>query len=300
MPARRRLFETFESLHHRYETARRVDDQEWLDDGERCIQLQLARNSARVVPWPAAGSTLPRSIAERRSLAIGLTPPERLGSMWNFFRGVERGVPGAPIDDARRGRWLEGTDIGMGRNVDQFEQWLERSGRLDPSRGSAWWKAVDGSMLLDMNAAARLIGMNGAAARSNDAAIQGWVEYARAAGVRTLPRSERQQLLWRAHQSSIHSAIRANADLLAAEPAGERRFVANTIRSLDTVALANWPTDRRFRADLVFGAYLGIAFPRSYPASAARVALSELRADRPPFSIGFGRPDDIGLGSTRW
>ena len=269
-------------------------------------------------PGPMAGE-LASTASVRRKAAGDLTPSVRLGAMWNFFRGVEMGQLGSPIADAQRGQWLTGTNVGMGEDIYLFEQWLERSGRLAPRGGSAWWKVVDGSMLLDMDAAARLLRSKPHTARSTDAAVQSWITYARATiGARGVlepagtgrgaalvapsatSRADRQRMLWTAHQHSIHGAIGASSDLLAREPARERVFVGNTIKSLDTVALSNWPTDRTLRADLAFGAYLGVAFPRSYPASAVRVALSKLRADRPPFSVGFGSPDNIGLSSTRW
>lgn len=255
-------------------------------------------------PWeqaPPGISQLPRTDPARRAFVHELTPSERSDSLVHFFTLVDgHATLGSPMADARRGQRLPGAGIGMGSDLLQFQQWLDRSGRLAPAGGSGWWKAIDGSMLLDMDAAARMLVARRTQANSPDAAVQGWLEFARTGTGPTVPRTERQRMLWTAHQRSIHAGIAANRDIFATESRRERVFIANTMKSLDTVALANWPTDRTLRADAWFGAYLRTAFPWSYPATPARVAVSELRADRPPFSLGFGHPDNIGLASTRW
>ncbi len=156
--------------------------------------------------------------------AIDLSPSDRL-QLLNTFFGFE---------DPIRMFMRDGVE---GAGLVVFTAWEITSGRITGDRddGSAWWRAVNGLMLLDMQATDRSLATG---TTTSDPAVQAWIDY------RAAPSwsPEAQQALWKAHQVSLHEAIDASADLLAEESALERAFIGIVVENVDISALYNYPS----------------------------------------------------------
>lgn len=213
------------------------------------------------------GSGFARRELER---AISLSPGDRMGIAGRFF---ER-HPG-----------LVGRGPGLGRAILDFQAWEIASGRISPEGGSDWWRAVNGFMVLDIGAAA-----DGNAIET--AAVKAWRAYREASGEGV------QQLLWEAHQRSLHAGLRASRELLEREGTAEREFAGIVIDVVDRTALANATTDSDDLRNLTDRYY-----PAAYPTLDGQLApLQRLRvrsaerlctADGSPF-------ENVGMSSTRW
>lgn len=151
-------------------------------------------------------------------------------------------------------RW-PGTDVGrpgLGRALLDFQAWEIDSGRLADDDGSPWWSAVNGWLVLDLDAARR--GVPGP-----------WFDYTLAEP------ADQQDALWVAHQQSIEAGVRAAAPLLRAEPPEERSFTRLALAVVEAAAALGYPTSgdglgRQTRA----------TYPSAYPSTAA--ALAQARA----------------------
>ena len=173
--------------------------------------------------------------------------------------------------------------FGLGRAVLDFQDWEITSGRISDQRGSAWWRGVNGLMVLDIAATAK--DSTGATAGANP-----WRGYASA--------KASQFTLWEAHQRSLHAALCRCAALLAHEPAAERAFVEVVIDVVDRTALSVSPTDGPDLAHLTERYY-----PSSYPA--AQDALPGLELLRVRTADRLRGPDgavlrNVGIASSRW
>jgi len=134
--------------------------------------------------------------------------------------------------------------LGYGEALNTFMEWEQRSGRLRRRGGDPWWMAVNGSMMLDMAEAQRLLKRN-QRARSANPAVQAWIAFATS-------KKDRQKKLWHAHQVSLHAGIRA-ADrdgLYDALPPNEQRFVEQVVENVDLTALSNMSSGSIGRRDL--------------------------------------------------
>lgn len=213
--------------------------------------------------FPAAAA------AERLASAIALTPDARMETVEAFFAGSPRSSEGPP---------------GLGRAIIDFQAWEVTSGRIAPNGGgTAWWRAVNGMMVLDIADATR-------GDDPGSSAVRAWLAY--------LSSGEPQLTLWEAHQRSLHAGIRASGALLAAEPDAERRFAAIVIDVVDRTALSGTATDNDGLARLTERHY-----PRLYPIDPdALPALEEMREKTAArlLDIGGDPFQDVGMDSTRW
>lgn len=206
----------------------------------------------------STGLTLERAGGEIDA-AIALSPSKRRRLVETFFA-------------ANRGGG-EGT-FGRGRAILDFQGWQVASGRITEDGGSPWWRAVNGMMVLDIEAAA-----------------EPWCAYMTSTAAV-------QAALWEAHQQSLHRALRLVSELLAAETREEQAFAAIVIDVVDRTALAGSATDSAALAQLTERYY-----PRTYPVEpAALAALQHLREGTAkrlcgPDGVPFA---DVGMESTRW
>lgn len=155
---------------------------------------------------------------DRVAAAITLGPEERREVVERFFRAH----PGAGTGP-----------LGLGRAVADFVDWEIRSGRIaDGGGGSAWWRLVNGGMILDLRDAMAAADDAG----GPDGPIGAWAAYSGAVG-------DTQALMWAAHQASLHTALDAAGELLALESAEEQRFARLVVEVVDQTATACRPTD---------------------------------------------------------
>ena len=119
-----------------------------------------------------------------------------------------------------------------------FVAWQVVSGRVADA-GSAWWRAVNGLMMLDVDDARRRRGP--------------WCAYAR---------RPNQRGFWAAHRASLDAAVAAAASLLSVEPATERAFIRLALGIVAEAADANPSSDT---AD--FERAIARFYPRAYPIS---------------------------------
>ena len=208
---------------------------------------------------------------ERLAAAMALTPAERMETAAAFFTAY----PGSPNGSH-----------GLGQAILDFQAWEISSGRIGDGTSSAWWRAVNGMMVLDM----------AVAAADDDGtpspAIAAWRRFAASPG------SDAQPALWDAHQRSLHAGIRAAAALLADESEPERQFAAIVVDVVDRTAIAGTPTDNDGLARMTERFY-----PAHYPARPADIpALEAMRAKSAARLTGdTGRMFvDVGLDSNRW
>jgi hypothetical protein len=202
-------------------------------------------------------------------VAIALTPEERQGIVEAFFSRQPGASAGA---------------FGLGRAVLDFQAWEIASGRIAEDGGSAWWRAVNGLMVLDI-----------AAASANPAAVTGpvraWIEYASAS-------EAGQAALWEAHQRSLHTAVRRCTALLEDEAAAERVFAGIVVDVVDRTAVAGSATDTSDLAQLTKRFY-----PASYPVTQEDLAGLEILRARTAERL---RERDgtvianVGIDSSRW
>lgn len=164
------------------------------------------------------------------------------------------------------------TSPGLGRALVDFLAWEIDSGRVTDSGGSAWWKAVNGMMVLDIAAAAGqpepiagptwpgVLGRSALAGAGHDQRAA-WLRYAAAEA------DAQQAALWRAHAVSMARAVDLAAPLLAAEGDAERRFVAIVLRVLEGATRRCVATDSPELGNQVRHRY-----PAGYPISEEGVA----------------------------
>lgn len=156
---------------------------------------------------------------DRVAEAIALRPEERREIVERFFHAHPGGGAGP---------------LGLGRAVADFVEWEIRSGRIaDGGRGSAWWRLVNGGMILDLRDATA---SSADGRRAPDGPVGAWVAYSGAAG-------EAQALMWAAHQASLHAALDSAGELLAEETTEEQRFARLVVEVVDQTAAACRPTD---------------------------------------------------------
>lgn len=191
--------------------------------------------------------------------SLGLTATERREAVAGFFAA-------APVISD------------MGRAVADFVDWQIRSGRIgEDGGGSPWWRAVNGSLVLDLiDATAALsrpdpsatVAPTEAPVEASDAhtsrragdgdegpgsadapAATGaeasgpaakWVEWARCDPA---DRARVQALLWEAHQASLHAALARAEPLLADEPPDERWFALTAVAMVEHAAATGQATD---------------------------------------------------------
>lgn len=173
--------------------------------------------------------------------------------------------------------------FGLGQAILDFQAWEVESGRITESGGSAWWRAVNGLMVLDIADAHR-------GHRPDPPTVRAWHAYASGKGS--------QADLWEAHQRSLHAAVRLCVALLDREPAAERTFAELVIDIVDWTALAGQRTDSAGLAELTRRFY-----PWSYPVGSDALPRLELLRER---TAGRLRGEsgavfaDVGTGSSRW
>jgi len=158
-----------------------------------------------------------RRLAHRRPEPSLLTVDKRREIVEIFF--LSHPGPG------RRG-------LGLGRAIADFVEWEASSGRLDEASGSAWWRAVNESFVLDLRATLAATRPKG----ERRAASAAWAAYMTAT-------HDPQQALWAAHQVSLTSAVQAAAPLLEREPGEERAFAEIVLAVVARSAAEGVPTD---------------------------------------------------------
>jgi hypothetical protein len=194
-----------------------------------------------------------------------LSADARIGAFTDFFSAH----PGSPAEPwyKRLLDWAgdydaEGTGFGLG--LIQFTQWEANSGRLSPQQyGSSWWEAVNGRMVLDVQAAGAWVDSFGSLDAASAAlgssgltpSTAAWVEYAIAAGSNQSD-DYVQFMLWEAHQMSIHTGIGCAWDLYDRENVYERNFIDIVMRNVDLAALLNFST-----VDAGLGVYISKFYP---------------------------------------
>lgn len=229
----------------------------------------MAQPAARPYNHCMRPRVTPTAAAERLAEAIALTPAARMATVEAFFAASPHSSAGP---------------FGLGRAILDFQAWEIASGRITAnSRGSEWWRAVNGMMVLDVAAATR--GEN-----PGSPAVRAWLAY---------PSSEHpQHALWEAHQRSLHAGIRASGALLDAEPEAERRFAAVVIDVVDRTALSGAATDNDALARLTERYY-----PSAYPIGPDPLpALEGMREKTAARLLDLvGNPfQDVGMDSSRW
>lgn len=183
--------------------------------------------------------------------ALALEPGERKEIVEAFFTAHPGGGDGP---------------LGLGRAVADFVDWEIRSGRIaDAGGGSAWWRLVNGGMVLDLRDAAA-VGADGASA---DGAVGSWIAYIRCDGT-----GAAQELMWTAHQASLHAALDVadRAALLADERQPEREFARLVVEVVDRTAAHCRPTDTDELATMTARHY-----PQQYPIAAQEWAALHAR-----------------------
>ena len=157
--------------------------------------------------------------------------------------------------------------------IELFLGWEISSGRIS---GSAWWRAVNGRLMLDMQAATEAILDRGVMrASSSSPTVQAWIAYAQGASQGASKQTQR-DAYWLAHQLSLHEGIRSSGMLLQAESADEQAFIETVVENVDLTALSGIRPDG-FVAQKLMGGFLNGApgplswflpafYPDSYPA----------------------------------
>jgi len=207
--------------------------------------------------------------------AVSVSVTERLTAVQVFFSTYS-----ACVTDCRGG------DLGFGQAVYSFEQWEYNSGRLSLSD---WWRAVNGRIVRNIERAHDLLrsGQQG-----HNVRILAWMAYARRARSGS---GNTQQMLWRAHQMSLHAGIRAARGLYTAESETERAFIDDVVvRNVDASALAGVSSRSG-----VLGAAVGAVYPDTYPISAR--SLKVLRYVSAAYQFETLSPDQfdkVGVNST--
>lgn len=121
-----------------------------------------------------------------------------------------------------------------------FTLWEIQSGRIvGDTDGSDWWRAVNGSMMIDILRADRLLRREGGSARSSDPRVQAWIDYHHSPS----GTSSAQEALWRAHQRSLHWAIDCYDNLLGQEEGAEQQFISTVVENVDLSSIIGFPSD---------------------------------------------------------
>lgn len=141
---------------------------------------------------------------------------------------------------------------GLGRAVLDFVMWLIESGRLADEGGSSWWRALNGSLVLDL-----------AGDTPGTPGVDAWCRYSCSASTPDGPREDLQVLLWTAHQVSLHTVLPHCDHLLAEEPEHEAAFIRVAMRVVDLSAAHNQRTDTPTLGDTTRRVY-----PDHYPLAA--------------------------------
>lgn len=179
--------------------------------------------------------------------AIGYTVAQRREVMAGFFSRhgghPEGGNP--PGDDSH--------PLGVGRALEDFQEWEIRSGRVADGAGSPWWSIVNGILVHDLVAA----GGGGAGP---------WQDYLVAAP------SQSQAKLWAAHQYSIGRGAAAAEGVLVSEVPAEQAFIEVALGVVETAAVAQLDTSRGS-----LGRRTEQLYPRCYPCGEAD--LERLRSE---------------------
>lgn len=211
---------------------------------------------------------IPGQRAGRLAAAIALSPAERMRQVEAFFLAH-------PQSDAG--------PFGLGQAILDFQQWEIASGRIPEAGGSAWWRGVNGMMVLDIASACR-------GEPPATPAVRAWLSYTGA--------PDPQAALWHAHQHSLHAGIRACAALLASEPEAEQRFAEIVIDVVDRTALAGTATDNDGLARMT-GRFYPVCYPID-PASLPALALMREKTAARLLDVAGEPFENVGMGSTRW
>lgn len=113
--------------------------------------------------------------------------------------------------------------LGLGRALEDFQDWAIRSGRLGDGAASPWWSTVNGVLVDDL-------------AEAHSGAVGPWQDYVDS------PPKERQSRLWLAHQDSINRGVAAAEDLLVRESHLERAFIELALGVVETAAAVDFDT----------------------------------------------------------
>lgn len=173
----------------------------------------------------------------RLERAVSLPCAERLRIVDEFFAAHPGTLKGAP---------------GLGRAVVDFVVWLIESGRLADEGGSPWWRALNGSLVLDL-----------AGDTPGTPGVEAWRRYSRSSSTPDGPREDLQALLWTAHQVSLHTVLPHCDDLLDEEQDQEEAFIRVAMRVVDLSAEHNQRTDTPTLGDTTRRVY-----PDHYPLTA--------------------------------
>jgi hypothetical protein len=139
--------------------------------------------------------------------------------------------------------------LGLGRALEDFQEWEIRSGRLADGGGSPWWSTVNGILVDDVAA-----GEGGAAGP--------WQDYSAS------PPEERQARLWLAHQDSINRGVAAAEGLLVGESHLERAFIELALGVVEMAAAVHLDTSSGS-----LGRRTEELYPRCYPCGEADLEL---------------------------
>ncbi len=185
---------------------------------------------------------------------IALTPNERLETFYKFFEMF-------PI-------YNEG-QYGYGLALIQFLQWEISSGRIthELKGGSPWFRAVNGFMVFDLQKTLNLSNSNFELSDSNNAFEEDksaldqppfliWQAYTRS------DLNSGQQMLWKAHQASIHFALKRCNPLIQKETKPEQEFINTVVELLEINTRAKTPTYSN-----LLGTQVKKYYPINYPIS---------------------------------
>ncbi|MDQ6712780.1 MAG: RHS repeat-associated core domain-containing protein [Candidatus Dormibacteraeota bacterium] len=220
------------------------------------------------------------SLGPRCQEAVSLSPAERIQIMYSFF-------------DAYPGSSTEDQIGGLGEGILAFTEWEISSGRLDPTSGSLYWKATNGLIALDMRDAHNLL--NNGQTVSNNPGVQGWIDYANTSRLH-ISTEQKQRLLWKAHQTSLHQGTRLALNYLVREAYAhpyEGSVISDVLKNVDVVAIGNLSTADTGAAFLNLATSL--TYPAQYPAALSDATTVNLATRY--FTLGY---ENIGVESTRW
>lgn len=143
------------------------------------------------------------------------------------------------------------TRYGYGQSILDFMQWETTTERLSKS---AWWRAVNGQMIDDMQTA--LDAWTSGQRSSDNPQVDQWLRYM------ANPSSD---ALWAAHNASIRAGFKANKGLLLNETPAERQFalfVTLRVVQYGPGFRPDWPI-LKWVTNEPTGAF---AYPQTYPA----------------------------------
>lgn len=146
--------------------------------------------------------------------------------------------------------------LGLGRALFDFQEWEIESGRIDDLGGSPWWSRVNGQLVADL-------------AATLDGALGPWSDYTSSGP------TDRQSLLWAAHQDSIHRGVQAALEHLDGETQVEQEFIGLALGVVDMAAAVDFRTSSG-----ALGRRTAELYPRCYPCTPAE--LDRLREELAP------------------